>query len=119
MHLARKAYSANACHFARICGGKIVDSTDRRIGPGIRILLGPERGGMEKRKLAQGGCDGRASLVHEHGFHAGRADVHSEIHETSSRPALMRRANCVALSRKSPFAEFDLPFGRLGGYHPT
>jgi hypothetical protein len=61
-------------------GREIVNGADRGIDPGVRILLGPERRGMRQRELARGRRDNRADLVREHGFHTGRADVHSQIH---------------------------------------
>ncbi len=46
VHLTGKPDAANYRDFARMGGGKIVDGADRRIDPGVRILLGPERRGM-------------------------------------------------------------------------
>ncbi len=69
VHLARKADAADLGHFARMGGGKLIDGADRRLDPGIRILLGPQRRGVRQRKLARGRRDDRASLVHEHRLH--------------------------------------------------
>ncbi|MGY4328024.1 hypothetical protein ACVWWG_002441 [Bradyrhizobium sp. LB7.2] len=63
-----------------MAGGKVVDRADRRIDPGIGILLGPQRRGMRQRQLARRRRENRAGFAHEHRFHTGCADVDSEIH---------------------------------------
>ncbi|MGY4282577.1 hypothetical protein ACVWXO_001797 [Bradyrhizobium sp. LM2.7] len=80
MHLAGQPDAADLRDLARMMGCKIVDGADRRIDPGVGILLGPQRRWVRQRELARRRRDNRAGFAHEHRFHTGRADVHSEIH---------------------------------------
>ena len=84
VHLAGKPDAANLRRLLRMGCGKTVDGGDRSLDPGIRILLGKQRRGMRQVEAVRGRRDDRASLVHKHGFHAGRADVDSQKHELSS-----------------------------------
>ena len=80
MHLAGQPDAAHLRDLARMAGGEIVDGANRRVDPGVGILLGPQRRGMRQRKLARGRRDNRAGFAHEHRFHTGCADVDTEIH---------------------------------------
>ena len=78
---------------------------------------------MRQRQAVRGRRDDRATLVHKHGFHAGRADVDSQKHELSSLRAPTRPAISVAFSVTDLFPDQRVAGGprcrRLGVRFPS
>ena len=111
VHLSGKPDAADLRRLTRMGRSQTVDGGDRSIHPGVRILLGEQRRGMRQVEAVRSRRDDRASLVHKHGFHTGRADVDSQKHQLSS-PYFRAVGDLCRLSRAGCCAMADCPSSR-------